>query len=199
MGGGQPGPADRPMPHYRPAPDYLPAADQPLVADWPPVPRYPAVPYHLSVRDRPPVPDWPAAPATGCRALLRPLTRLVPRHPAATGAASRRAAVLGYLAVPLFAVPVLIYLTTLRGSGWARRHAAQAVNVWFTGLLYDLSAVIMGAMLALGSPPVALMVFGPLVAARWLVTLAYLVRAARAAGRGAACTFPAWLCMRLAR
>ena len=117
MGGGQPGPADRPMPHYRPAPDYLPAADQPLVADWPPAPRYPAVPYYLSVRDRPPVPDWPAAPATGCRALLRPLTRLVPRHPAATGAASRRAAVLGYLAVPLFAVPVLIYLTTLRGSG----------------------------------------------------------------------------------
>jgi len=56
----------------------------------------------------------------------------------------------------------------------------------------------MGAMLALGSPPVALMVFGPLVGARWLVTLAYLARAARAAGRGAA-TFPAWLCMRLAR
>jgi len=65
-----------------------------------------------------------------------------------------------------------------------------------TGLLYDLSAVVMGAMLALGSPPVALMVFGPLVGARWLVTLAYL---ARAAGRGAAATFPAWLCMRLAR
>ena len=68
-----------------------------------------------------------------------------------------------------------------------------------TGLLYDLSAVVMGAMLALGSPPVALMVFGPLVGARWLVTLAYLARAARAAGRGAAATFPAWLCMRLAR
>ena len=71
--------------------------------------------------------------------------------------------------------------------------------MWFTGLLYDLSAVIMGAMLALGSPPVALMVFGPLVAGRWLVTLAYLARAARAAGRGGAATFPAWLCMRLAR
>jgi hypothetical protein len=107
--------------------------------------------------------------------------------------------VLGYLTVPVFGVPVVIYLATLRGPGWARRHTAQAVNVWFTGLLYDLSAVVMGTMLALGSPPAALMVFGPLAGARWLVTLAYLVRAARAAGHGGAATFPAWLCMRLAR
>jgi hypothetical protein len=107
--------------------------------------------------------------------------------------------VLGYLTVPVFGVPVVIYLATLRGSGWARGHTAQAVNVWFSGLLYDLSAVIMGAMLALGSPPVALMVFAPVVAGRWLVTLAYLARAARAAGRGGAATFPAWLCMRLVR
>ena len=76
----------------------------------------------------------------------------MPRH-AADAAGGRRAAVLGYLTVPVFLVPLVIYLTTLRGSGWARRHAAQAVNVWLTGLLYDLSAVIMGAMLALDSPP----------------------------------------------
>jgi hypothetical protein len=73
------------------------------------------------------------------------------------------------------------------------------VNVWLTGFLYDLSAVIMGAMLALDSPPVALLVFAPLVAARWLVTLGYLARAARAASRGADYAFPAWLCMRIAR
>ncbi len=204
MGGGQRGPADRPMPHYRPAPasgraiadrtipEYLP------VADWPPAPDYPAVPHYLSVRGHPPVPGRPAAPGTGCRALLRRLAGSVPRRRAA-GRSGRRAAVLGYLTVPVFGAPVLIYLTTLRGPGWARRHAAQAANVWFTGLLYDLSAVIMGAMLALDSPPVALMVFAPLVAARWLATLAYLARAARAAGRGAAYAFPAWLCMRLAR
>jgi hypothetical protein len=202
------------MPHYRPTehwlagdlaaldclliPDYLPEPDVPLVADWPPAPDYPAVPHYLSVRDLPPVPDWPAVPARSCRVPPRRPAGLVRRRPA-TGPAGRRAAVLGYLTVPVFGVPVVIHLAALRGSGWARRHTAQAVNVWFTGLLYDLSAVIMGAMLALGSPPVALMVFGPLVAARWLVTLAYLARAARAAGRGAAATFPAWLCMRLAR
>jgi hypothetical protein len=211
MGRGQPGPADRPMPHYRPEPgypslpEYLPATGhRPTipeylpVADWPPAPDYPAVPHYLSVRGHPPVPDWPATPGAGYRALLRRLAGFVPRHRAG-GRAGRGAAVLGYLTVPVFGVPVLIYLTTLRGPGWARRHAAQAVNVWFTGLLYDLSAVIMGAMLALDSPPVALMVFVPLAATRWLVTLAYLARAARAAGRGAACAFPAWLCMRLAR
>jgi hypothetical protein len=214
--------ADRPMPHYRPAPeypplpgrlppatnppmsdypisDYQPVAGRPVVADWPPAPDYPAVPRYLSVRDRRPVPDWPAAPADGYRAPLRRLARLLPRYPAAGGPAGRRAALLGYLAVPVFGAPVVIYLATLRGPSWARRHTAQAVNVWFTGLLYDLSAVIMGAMLALDSPSVALTVFAPLVAARWLVTLAYLVRAARAAGRGAAYIFPAWLSVRLAR
>ncbi len=228
-GGGQPRPADRPMPHYRPAPEYppLPAPEYPpllddlrvpghppaasnppvpdhpiskrlQVAAWPAAPEYPAVPHYLSVRGHRPVPDWPAAPAAGYRALPSRLARPMRRH-AADAAGGRRAAVLGYLTVPVFLVPVAIYLTTLRGSGWARRHAAQAVNVWFTGLLYDLSAVIMGAMLALDSPPVALMVVAPLVAARWLVTLAYLARAARAAGRGAEYAFPAWLCMRMAR
>ncbi len=221
MGGGQPRSADRPMPHYRPAPEYPPllddlrvpghppAASHPPVRDhpisthlqaaaWPAAPEYPALPHYLSVRGHPPVPDWPAAPAVGYRALPRRLARPMRPH-GADAAGGRRAAVLGYLTVPVFLVPVAIYLTTLRGSGWARRHAAQAVNVWFTGLLYDLSAVIMGAMLALDSPPVALMIVAPLVAARWLVTLAYLARAARAAGRGAEYAFPAWLCMRVAR
>jgi len=156
------------------------------------------VPHYLSVWGHAPVPDWPPAPAVGYRALPRRLARPIRRH-AAGAAGGRRAAALGYLTVPVFLVPVAIYLTTLRGSGWARRHAAQAVNVWFTGLLYDLSAVIMGAMLALDSPPVALMVVAPLAAARWLVTLAYLARAARAAGRGAEYAFPSWLCMRVAR
>jgi hypothetical protein len=175
------------------------AANRPPGMDWPPAPDYPAVPHYLSVRNQSPVPDWPPATPMGYRALPRRLAGLLPRGAAARGTAGRRAAVLGYLTVPLFPVPLVIYLTTLRRPGWARQHAAQAVNVWFTGLLYDLAAVIMGAMLALGSAPVALAVFAPLVAARWLVTLGYLVRAARAAGRGAACTFPAWLCMRAAR
>jgi Domain of unknown function (DUF4870) len=190
------------MPHYRPAPEWppvpgcppgpaWPVPGQPATGawltgpmpDWPPAPDYPAVPPYFPGRDRPPVPDWPAAAGSA----------------AAGSQAGRRAAVLGYLTVPAFGVPLLVYLSVPRRARWARGHAAQAVNVWFTGFLYDLSAVIMGAMLALGSPGAALMIFAPLAAARWLVTLACLARAARAAARGAGYTFPGWLCMRAVR
>ncbi len=199
-------PGDCPLPDWQAGPGHLPqpaqrprAARLPPVADRPPLPGYPALPHYLSVRDHPPVPGWPAVPASGLRARPRRPAGLVPRNRRTTGSAGRRAAALGYLSVPVFLVPLVIYLSTLRGPRAARRHAAQALNVWFTGALYDLSAVIMGGMLALGSPRAALIVFAPLVAARWLVTLAYLARAARAASRGAAFTFPAWLCMRAAR
>ena len=199
-------PGDCPLPDWRAGPGHPPlparrprAAQLPPVADRPPVPDYPALPHYLSVRDHPPVPDWPAVPARGPRALPGRLAGLVPRNRRRTGTDGRRAAALGYLTVPVFVVPLVIYLRTLRGPRAARRHAAQALSVWLTGALYDLSAVIMGGMLALDSPRAALIVFAPLVAARWLVTLAYLVRAAHAASRGAAFTFPAWLCVRVAR
>lgn len=178
----------RPMPAERPADCLLPGAlaalGLPPVPAYPPVPDeppgtgYPALPPYLSARHQPAPPGWPPRATRGYLALR---------------------AVLGYLTMPLAVVPVLIYLSTLRGPRWARAHAAQAVNVWFTGILYDLSAVIMGAMLALDSAQAALIVFAPLVAARWAVTLSYLVRAARAASQGADYTVPSWLCVRAAR
>jgi uncharacterized protein DUF4870 len=181
MGGGLPRPADRPMPRYQPEPENPP---QPVAVAWPPV------------------------PVVGLRRLARFAHR--PRQAAGNrrrtardggtpGGGDGRTAALGYLTVPLFVVPLVLYLSTLRKPGAARWHAARAVNVWLTGALYDLAAVIMGAMLALDSLRAALVVFAPLAGARWLVTLAYLARAARAASRGAACAFPAWLCTRIVR
>ena len=113
--------------------------------------------------------------------------------------AAARWAMLGYLTVPLFGfvVPLLVYLRTLRGPSWSRAHAAQALNVWITAVLYSLSAVIMGTMLALDSPRIALIVFGSLVVALWLVMLAYLVRAATAASQGLLYPVPRWLCSRI--
>jgi hypothetical protein len=110
-------------------------------------------------------------------------------------------AMLGYLTVPFFGflLPLAVYLASLRRSRWLRVHAAQAVNVWLTVTLYELSAVIIGAMLVLDSPRVALTVVVPLVAALWLTALAFLVRAAAAARRGRAYTFPRWLCAPLVR
>ena len=108
---------------------------------------------------------------------------------------------LGYLTVPLFgfAVPLLVYLRARHRDGWARAHAAQALNAWITVFLYDLSALIMGTMLALDSPRIALIVFAPLVAALWLVTLILLVRAASAASQGQEYAFPRWLCSPIVR
>ena len=115
--------------------------------------------------------------------------------------AAARWAMLGYLTVPLFGfvVPLLVYLRNLHGANWSRAHAAQALNVWITAVLYGLSAVIMGAMLALDSPRITLIVFGPLVAGLWLVMLTHLVRAATAASQGLPYTVPRWLCSRIVR
>lgn len=190
MGSGQPRPSDRPMPRYRPTPGYRFLPDYPQLPGYRPMPAERPAEYRpagcLAALDHPPVPGYPALP---------PYLSIRDRPPAL----GWPAAVLGYLTVPLAVVPLVIYLGTLHGPRPARQHAAQAVNVWFTGVLYDLAAVIMAAMLALDSPRVALTAFAPLVAARWAVTLTYLARAARAAGRGMPYAFPSWLCMRIAR
>jgi uncharacterized protein len=120
--------------------------------------------------------------------------------PRSRGSAARTA-MLAYLTVPLFGfvVPLVVYLRTRRGPGWTRAHAAQALNVWITVALYDLSAAIMGTMLSLDSPQIALIVFGPLVVGLWLVALTLLVRAATAASQGRDYAFPGWLCSRIVR
>ena len=121
--------------------------------------------------------------------------------PGAAGPPDVGWAMLGYLTVPFFGflLPLAVYLASLRRSRWLRVHAAQAVNVWLTVTLYELSAAIIGAMLVLDSPGVALTVVVPLVAALWLTALVFLVRAATAARRGRAYTLPRWLCTPLVR
>ena len=148
-----------------------------------------AVPDALRV---PPAPASPAAPGAAPDGAPGP-ARAVP------GAASW--AMLGYLTVPFFGflVPLAIYLMSLRRSRWLRAHSAQAVNLSLTVLLYELSAAIIGAMLVLDSPVVALAVTVPLAAALSLTALAFLVRAALAARRGETYTFPRWLCTPMVR
>src|SRR5215831_9661990 len=99
-----------------------------------------------------------------------------------TGTEGAQWAMLAYLTVPFFGflMPLGVYLMFMRKSGWVRAHAAQSINVWLTGLMYALSAAIIGAML-------------------WLITLAFLVRAAGKASRGETYTFPRWLCTPMVR
>lgn len=119
----------------------------------------------------------------------------------AAGSEHAQWSMLAYLTVPIFGflVPLAVYLLAIRGSRWVRDHAAQAINVWLTVFLYDLSVVIIGAILVFDSPQVALTVVVTLIAVLWLTALAFLVRAATAAGRGETYTFPRWLCTRMVR
>jgi uncharacterized Tic20 family protein len=216
---GYPPLSDHPsMPGYPPLSDHPSMPGYPRVPDYWPDPSQPAdshVDHDEYVRPSNTAglapPGWP--PAVPEPALLEPMV-LEPapartgvpgggRRPRARPAASEDAhwAMLAYLTVPIFGciVSLAIYLLSLRGSRWLRTHAAQALNLWLTWLLYNISALIAGGLLALDSPRVALMVVLPAVATLWLIMLAYLIRAARLASRGRECALPRWLCSQIIR
>jgi uncharacterized Tic20 family protein len=125
----------------------------------------------------------------------------VAASPYQPGGRDARLAMLAYLTVPMlgFGVPLFAYLRAGRKSRWLRAHASQALNVWLTGIVYDLSAAIMGTLLALDSPQVAVIVMVALLAGLWVVTLAVLIRAATRASQGGDYTVPHWLCSRIVR
>jgi uncharacterized Tic20 family protein len=91
-------------------------------------------------------------------------------------------------------VPLAVYLTARRGSPFVRRHAAQALNVALTALLYAVSGTIVGVLLSFDNADAALFVMVPIAVAAWLVMLAYLARAAVAANRGGFRQIPAFIC-----
>lgn len=106
-----------------------------------------------------------------------------------------------YLGVPFlgFLVPLVIYLVKRNTSRFVRGQAAQALNLSITALLYTVCVLIVGSILALDTIGVALLIGVPLVAALWLATLFFVVRAAAAASRGDYFRVPAWLCATIAR
>jgi uncharacterized Tic20 family protein len=107
-----------------------------------------------------------------------------------------RLATLSYLSVPFLGplVPLFVYLIKMRAAGYIRSQAVQALNLSVTALIYTFCALILGAMLALDSVTVALMIVVPLAVALWLVTLIYVILAASRASRGGYYLIPAWLC-----
>ena len=197
------------MPDYSPPPDYQPGPEYPEAPGYPgypPADGFPAISHdEYGVVPEPAGDGLRQAREPGHAAPDAAGPGQSPRSDGDPGSrsdgAAARWAMLGYLTVPLFGfvVPLLVYLRNLHGANWSRAHAAQALNVWITAVLYSLSAVIMGTMLALDSPQIALLVFGPLVAVLWLVMLTYLVRAATAASQGQEYAFPGWLCSRIVR
>jgi uncharacterized Tic20 family protein len=93
------------------------------------------------------------------------------------------------------AAPLVIYVTKRKTSGFVRSHAAQSFNLTATGTLFAVSVAIVGALLALDSPKVSLVLMIPLLLVLWITMMIYLVRAASAASRGEFYEIPAWLCV----
>ena len=96
-------------------------------------------------------------------------------------------------------VPLVVYLSTRHGSPFVRQHAAQALNVALTWLLYAVSGAIIGALLSFSTASAALLVMIPLAVIGWLIMVTYLVLAATAASRGGFRQIPAWACSVLIR
>jgi uncharacterized Tic20 family protein len=96
-------------------------------------------------------------------------------------------------------VPLVVYLGARHRSPFVRQHAAQALNVALTWLLYAVSGAIIGALLSLSTARAALLVMVPLAVIGWLIMVTYLVLAAIAAGRGGFRRIPAWVCSVLVR
>jgi uncharacterized protein len=135
-------------------------------------------------------------PATGqppaaAEAIAEPAAATGPADPS-----DERLATLSYLGVPFLGplVPLAIFLFKGRSSAYARRHAAQALDLAITTLLYSICALILGTMLALDNIVLALVVVVPLAVALWLVTLAYVIVAGSSASRGDYYSIPSWIC-----
>ena len=108
-------------------------------------------------------------------------------------------AMLGYLGVPFISIlaPLAVYLTRARRSRFVRQHAAQALNLSITVLLYNLCVLILAGIMAADNVGAALLVAGPVALALWLAALYFLTRAAISAGRGQFYALPRWICATL--
>ena len=110
-------------------------------------------------------------------------------------------AMFGYIAAiflgPL--IPLALYLVGRRRSAFRRFHAATALNLSLTGLLYALCCLILAGLLLLDSATVALLVAIPVAFGLWLSTLKYMIRGIGAANRGEQYEVPAWICAQFAK
>ncbi len=108
-------------------------------------------------------------------------------------------ATFGYLGAIVLGpvIPLVIYALRARRSPFMRYHAATAVNLSLTGLLYALCCLILGGLLLLDSITVALVVVLSVGFVIWVSMLRYLIRGAIAANRGERYEVPSWICARI--
>jgi uncharacterized Tic20 family protein len=139
---------------------------------------------------RRPGPDpWLAGRQAGGSPGLRPRIPLEEAKPA----------MLGYLAAIFFGplIPLVIYLIARQRSPFRRFHAATALNLSVTGLLYAVCCLILCGMLLLDSLTVALVVVIPIAFGIWLSMMKYLIRGIGAAHAGERYEVPGWICAQI--
>ena len=112
-----------------------------------------------------------------------------------------RLAILGYLGAMFLGpvVPLIIYAGGSKRRPFLRYHAARALNLSVTGLLFGLCCLILGGLLLLDSLTVALAVTVPIGLALWGIVLTYLIRGLGAANRGERYEVPGWICAQIAK
>jgi len=108
-------------------------------------------------------------------------------------------ATFGYLGAIVLGpvIPLVVYALRARRSPFMRYHAATAVNLSLTGLLYALCCLILGGLLLLDSITVALVVVLSVGFVIWVSMLRYLIRGVIAANRGERYEVPSWICARI--
>jgi hypothetical protein len=90
-------------------------------------------------------------------------------------------------------IPLALYAATARRSSFLRQHAAAAVNLSVTCLLYALCCAIVGGLLALDIVVLGVVIGILLGLALWLTMLRYLIRGVGAANRDEQDEIPGWL------
>ena len=105
-------------------------------------------------------------------------------------------ATFGYLGAIVLGpvIPLVLYAVRSRRSPFMRYHAATAVNLSLTAVLYGLCCLILGGLLALDSVTVALVVAILIGLVIWASMLRYLIRGAISASRGERGEMPDWIC-----
>jgi uncharacterized Tic20 family protein len=108
-------------------------------------------------------------------------------------------AAFGYLGAVVLGpiIPLIVYGLRARRSPFMRYHAATAVNLSLTGMLYGVCCLILGGLLLLNSIAVALIVVIPIGFVIWVAMLRYLIRGVLAASHGERYEVPGWICARI--
>ena len=119
--------------------------------------------------------------------------------PERVGDGDMTSATFGYLGAIVLGpvIPLVVYVLRAKRSPFMRFHAAMAVNLSLTGLLYALCCLILGGLLLLDSIAVALVVMLLVGFVIWVSMLRYLIRGVIAANRGERAEVPCWICARI--